>query len=761
MPRILKALAFFAALVAFTSGAQAAQQGWSSGQDIKACFNTREPDQRIAACTRLLSFEQNPRFFEYRGDAYILKNDYDRATSDYSRAIDLSAVATNTHLKRGLAYKAKGEYDRARADIQKAHQLDPSNKRIKAALAALGGTAANARSSAEQAAQEPAKPSSPLPLDPRDAPKYNASPTERPAWLRPEPPGDAQQAVEPAKPEEAVPTPVVQPAAAPVVVPQGKRVALVIGNSAYEHISSLDNPEKDARLIAAALGELGFTLIGGGAQLDLDNAALEQAVQNFGREIQGAEVALFYYTGHGVQVRGTNYLVPVGANPAREADVDFQMLDANLVLRQMEGSGSRLNLLVLDACRNNPFGGRGLRTAASGLAQMQAPEGTLISFATQPGNVALDGTGDNSPFTKALAETIRKPGLDIFRTFNEVGLAVKEATAGAQQPWTSSSPIKGEFYFAGRTIGVETKQGAAPAAPATPDPALAAWNEAEDTTSASVLEAFIARFGDSFYAELAKAKLADLKKEAKTKVAVVVPPKPVVAREHKPGETFKDCDDCPEMVVVPAGSFLMGASPQRRVEIDYDFAVGKYEVTVAEWNACVKDGACSKAQPTSRSHRPMTFVFRDDIDKFLSWLRGKSSKNYRLLSEAEWEYAARANSTSPYFFGEDEIDKYAWHTFNTGSDPMRPNAVGGKLPNAFGLYDMYGNAMERVADCWHKTLGGAPSDGTAWTTNCQGVGVLRGGSTMSPPAAMTSGSRYKDIGLRVSHLGFRVARTLE
>ena len=136
------------------------------------------------------------------------------------------------------------------------------------------------------------------------------------------------------------------------------------------------------------------------------------------------------------------------------------MLDTNLVLRQMEGAGTRLNIVILDACRNNPFGGRSLavgraqdaqnvrlRDTAGGLAQMQAPEGTLISFATQPGSVAQDGAGGNSPYSKALADTIRKPGLGIFDAFNQVGLQVKRATKGAQQPWVSSSPIDGAFYF--------------------------------------------------------------------------------------------------------------------------------------------------------------------------------------------------------------------------------------------------------------------------------------------------------------------------
>jgi uncharacterized protein YraI len=174
-------------------------------------------------------------------------------------------------------------------------------------------------------------------------------------------------------------------------------------------------------------------------------------------------VALFYYAGHGVQVRGANYLVPVGANPTREADVDFQMVDVALVLRQMESAGTRLNLVLLDACRNNPLGGRGLRSADAGLAQMRAPEGTLISYATQPGNVAQDGEGGNSPYTKALAQAVSRPGLDIFQTFNQVGLAVMQSTGNAQQPWLSTSPIRGEFYFAGASS-------AAPATTPAPQP---------------------------------------------------------------------------------------------------------------------------------------------------------------------------------------------------------------------------------------------------------------------------------------------------
>jgi Caspase domain len=233
------------------------------------------------------------------------------------------------------------------------------------------------------------------------------------------------------------------------------RIALVIGNSTYQNVPRLNNSNNDARLMADTLRGLGFTLVGGSAQLDLDKTSFDNAVRSFGRQLLGADVALFYYAGHGLQVRGANYLVPINANPGREADLDFELEDVALVLRQMEGSGTRLNLVFPDACRNNPFGGRGLRAIESGLAQMRAPEGTLISFATQPGSVALDGNDGHSPFTNALARTIRKPGLGIFDAMNEVGLAVKQATGGSQQPWFSTSPIGGSFYFASAPNGTQ------------------------------------------------------------------------------------------------------------------------------------------------------------------------------------------------------------------------------------------------------------------------------------------------------------------
>jgi uncharacterized caspase-like protein len=328
-----------------------------------------------------------------------------------------------------------------------------------------------------------------------------------------------------------------------------KRVALVIGNSAYKNVAPLDNPKNDAKLMASSLRELGFTLVGGSPQIDLDKPGFDDLLQKFGNELVGADVALFYYAGHGIQVRGSNYLVPVSANPAREADVLFQMIDTSLVLAAMEGSGTRLNLVILDACRNNPFGGRGLRAVESGLAQIRAPEGTLISYATQPGNVALDGTGGNSPYTKALSQIMRKAGLNIFQTFNEVGLEVMRATGNAQQPWVSTSPIKGNFQFvvSPDQAPSPTPVAPAPAAATGTNEAAQAWATIQNTTSVAVLQTFVTRFGDTFYGNAARARLEELKKQpaagasvpAATQKSLSAPPQPApqpttLARTYEP-----------------------------------------------------------------------------------------------------------------------------------------------------------------------------------------------------------------------------------
>ena len=236
-----------------------------------------------------------------------------------------------------------------------------------------------------------------------------------------------------------------------------KRVALVIGNSAYQTVEKLPNPTADARLMSDTLLSLGFFVVGGAAQVDLDKSGFDATLKKFGKELIGADVALVYFAGHGVEAHGRNYLVPVDVHPADTGDVFADMVDMSDILDTIEKSGTRINLLLLDACRDNPFRDREA-SISGGLAQMQAPAGTFISFATQPRSVSLDGDDGHSPYTRALAATMQHPGFGLFRTFNEVGLAVQKATHGQQLPWLSSSPITGSFYFAGKPAGAPVQQ---------------------------------------------------------------------------------------------------------------------------------------------------------------------------------------------------------------------------------------------------------------------------------------------------------------
>ena len=248
------------------------------------------------------------------------------------------------------------------------------------------------------------------------------------------------------------------------------------------------------------------------------------------------------------------------------------------------------------------------------------------------------------------------------------------------------------------------------------------------------------------------------------------------AERLRPGRTFQDCADCPEMVVLPAGSFTMGGSlahgnenevPRRRVTIQRPFAAGKYEVTFAEWDACVSAGGCRhwpRDYSWGRGRRPVIDVSWEDAKQYVGWLSRRTGKRYRLLSEAEWEYAARAGTRTRYYWGNDIGRKNA-NCKSCGSrwDGKKTAPVGSFAANRFGLHDMHGNVTEWVEDCFHYNYRGAHSDGRARTAGGKcGLRMLRGGSWFSPPRGLrvtyrntlAAGSRnYNDV-------GFRVARTL-
>jgi formylglycine-generating enzyme required for sulfatase activity len=247
-------------------------------------------------------------------------------------------------------------------------------------------------------------------------------------------------------------------------------------------------------------------------------------------------------------------------------------------------------------------------------------------------------------------------------------------------------------------------------------------------------------------------------------------PAPLAPRS---GESFRDCDDCPQMVSIPAGSFMMGSpaseaersddeGPQRRVTVPA-FAAGKYEVTWAEWDRCVSAGGCAslKADSFGGGSRPVTNVSWNEAVAYTKWLSNRTGRTYRLLSEAEWEYAARAGSSGRWGFGDNEgsLGSYGWYSGNAGG---KPHPVGSLAPNAFGLHDMHGNLWEWVEDCHASDYSaGQRSDGSAFQQDSCSIRVARGGSRNDDAQKLRSAFRiaYGTM-YRFSILGFRVARTL-
>ena len=252
----------------------------------------------------------------------------------------------------------------------------------------------------------------------------------------------------------------------------------------------------------------------------------------------------------------------------------------------------------------------------------------------------------------------------------------------------------------------------------------------------------------------------------------------------KPGHRFRECGDCPEMVVVPPGSYEMGSpshedgrgadeGPVHRVSIAEPFAVGVNEVTFREWDACRRGGGCSHSpgdRGWGRGDRPVIKVSWEDAKEYVRWLSRETGEEYRLLSESEWEYAARAGTTGPFHFGstispeEANYDgNYTYGSGRKGRYRSRTVPVGSFPSNAFGLHDVHGNVAEWVEDCWHDGYRGAPSDGRAWTTggDCARR-VLRGGSWFDTPRFLRSAFRLRNVsGLRYNFVGFRIARTLD
>jgi Caspase domain len=301
-----------------------------------------------------------------------------------------------------------------------------------------------------------------------------------------------------------------------------RRVALVIGNAAYDS-APLRNPVNDARAMATTLRTLGFEVTA------LENAALtdmKRAIDDFGDSLRsGGGVGLFYFSGHGIQINGRNFIIPVGVRVKGERDVEYESVDVGRVLGKMEDAGNRMNLVILDACRDNPFA-RSFRSAASGLASIEAASGTFVAYATAPGRTADDGTGANGLYTEQLVRYMRTPGLKVEDVFKLVRIDVEKSSGGKQVPWESSS-LKGDFYFSGvpveAALPTPPSSLAKPAGPArTIDEEEALWKVIESSTNPVDFEEYLSAFPQGRFVVAARVKLRQLRREESLRSAAVV-----------------------------------------------------------------------------------------------------------------------------------------------------------------------------------------------------------------------------------------------
>ena len=283
---------------------------------------------------------------------------------------------------------------------------------------------------------------------------------------------------------------------------ESARIALVIGNSAYKFAPPLPNPANDAKLIAETLRGLGFDVI---ERIDADRETIQLATFELqDRLIAASEdsVGLFFYTGHGVQVGGENYLIPLGADIKKEREVAINSVSASFILKQMEFAENAMNFVILDACRNNPFPAS-TRATTRGLARMNAPTGSLVAYSTGPGEVAVDGLGDNSPYVLALSQAMQTPGVPAELMFKRVRESVLEATNKKQTPWEESSLMGGEFYFTPPRAALTALT------PAVSAEALV-WEAIKDSAIAADYQAYLTDYPNGVYASLARARVDNL-----------------------------------------------------------------------------------------------------------------------------------------------------------------------------------------------------------------------------------------------------------
>jgi formylglycine-generating enzyme required for sulfatase activity len=571
------------------------------------------------------------------------------------------------------------------------------------------------------------------------------------------------------------------------------RRALVIGNAQY-NAHPLPGASRDADDMSAALSSMGFDVT---RRTNLGEAAMRQTIEAFAAQLGPHDTALLYFAGHGLQASGDARLMSLDAHDDEPVTlINKSIALGEIVERMAHGRKDGTNIVVLDMCLNGPS-----------FHAPELPPRTLVAYAAAPGGQASE-SGQNGFYTAALLHA-----LSLHATTNSFQEAAAALAHASQRPWIASTldheislgrhaatlkTADTSADFAVRTRGILPKD-------SNEQYELTFWESIKDSTYPSDYEAYLKAYPNGRFATLAKARIERLRASAAARpaspVAPVAPAKPVVASTPvapaKPPQTasappvtppvttpkpvatkttgneIRDCPSCPVLIPITPGTFTMGSNnddpaekPPHRVTIAHPFAIGKTEVTVEQWNACVDAGACTRIAPDAEStsappaNSPMRNVSWDDAQVYVKWLSKLGGKPYRLPTEAEWEYAARGGTQGTYWWG-DQFKK-GMADCKDCSDPYRaeaPTPAGSFAANPYGLYDMNGSVWEWVADCWHSSYKGAPADGRMWDDASCSVRVIRGGSWREGSAYMQSATRFKySASVRQSQNGFRVVR---
>ncbi len=518
-----------------------------------------------------------------------------------------------------------------------------------------------------------------------------------------------------------------------------RRLALVVGNGAYSD-APLRNAKPDADAMASSLSRLGFQVE---RATDVDLPALRKKVDEFSIGLRSGDLAFFYFAGHGLQINQENYLLPIGFEAVQEADVEYRAYSASQVRKKLEQSGARVRVMVLDACRNNPY--RFARSAAvSGLAPMMSPaEGTIVAFAAADGQTAAD----EASYTQQLVRSMETPGADLKQIFASAQAEVYFRSNKKQNPAVYDTVI-------GRLV---LRDGPTPA-PREEAPALgvsaeiAYWNTIKDSKDVEDFRAYKKRYPNGQFTELAELRIDRYApKPAAPAAPVEVSRPPATSTTPTPVAGVRsevNPKDGLTYVWIPPGTFQMGCSsgdgecdpdekPSRTVTLTKGYWLGQTEVTQAGFERVVG----TNPSHFKGSDLPVETVDWKQAGEYCRLIGG------RLPTEAEWERAAKAGRDEARYGG---VGNIGWYSENSDK---RTHAVAGKTPNAYGLYDMLGNVWELTGDWYEEKLrGGTDPQGAASGK----YRVLRGGSWVSDSWVLRASNRLRVVPeYRSSDVGFR------